>query len=285
VSPESRPEWNVGIAFVRNNRDGARWLFALARWICIPFSLIGGYFCWRWAGELHGKAAAATALGIWCVSPNILAWSATICPDTAAAAFGVAAGYFFWRWLREPDWFQASVAGIMLGLAQLAKMTWITLFGVWPLLWSIWLWGHRFDVPRLAVRKQAIQLVVVLATGLFVLNLGYGFEGTFARLDRFTFVSRTLAGADSLVEGRRGGNRFARQWLGHVPVPLPSNYVRGMDLQKVDFERGSPSYLCGQWKDRGWWYYYIVCAALKASRGKATVRAVSQFLLSGLAGY
>ena len=94
-TPESRPEWSVGIGFVRKNVEQAQWLFALARWACLPFFLIGMYFTWRWAYELYGKWAAVTALALWTFSPNILAWSATICPDAAATALGITAGYYF----------------------------------------------------------------------------------------------------------------------------------------------------------------------------------------------
>lgn len=64
--PESRPEWSVGIGFVRKNVENAMWHFGWARWACIPLSLIGGYFCWRWAGELYGDWAGAMAVVMWC---------------------------------------------------------------------------------------------------------------------------------------------------------------------------------------------------------------------------
>ena len=64
-----------------------------------------------------------------------------------------------------------------------------------------------------------------------------------------------------------GGNRFQGGWLEGVPIPLPRDYLRGIDLQKTDFERGLPSYLMGEWRDRGWWYFYAVCAAIKVPLG------------------
>jgi hypothetical protein len=64
-----------------------------------------------------------------------------------------------------------------------------------------------------------------------------------------------------------GGNRFEGNWLGRVPVPFPADYVIGIDLQKLDFERPALSYLAGEWKRGGWWYYYLACAALKIPLG------------------
>ncbi len=266
-APESRPEWSVGIGFVRRNVERAQWLFALARWACLPFFLIGMYFTWRWAYELYGKWAGVTALALWTFSPNILAWSATICPDAAAAALGVAAGYYFWRWLQSPNWSNALTAGVVLGLAQLTKMTWGILFALWPIVWLLWHMTRQRDAKSHSPRRQAAQLTAALAIAVLVLNMGYGFEGSFTKLGEFNFVSQTLAANNSLIEDEQGGNRFAHTWLAHVPVPLPYNYVRGMDLQKYDFQRGLPSYLCGQWQEHGWWYYYLVCAALKIPLG------------------
>jgi glutamine amidotransferase-like uncharacterized protein len=264
---DARPEFSLGIGFVRDNRERAQRLFAWARWLCLPLSVFGGYICWRWACELYGAAAGIVALALWCFSPNVLAWSATIGPDAAAAAFGVAAGYFFWRWLRCPDGFGALVAGILLGLALLSKMTWLVAVALWPAVWLFWLWASRLTAVSVGVRRQFAQLVGVLAVAFLVVNLGYTFEGTLTRLGKFTFVSHLLAGEDSTADGGRGGNRFAEGWLRNVPVPLPKSYVQGIDLQKLDFERGLPSYLSGRWKQHGWWYYYAVCAALKVPLG------------------
>ncbi|HLN26334.1 MAG TPA: glycosyltransferase family 39 protein [Gemmataceae bacterium] len=262
-----RIEWSVSLDFLRRNVDSAALYFALARWSCIPFAMMGAWFCWRWATELYGKCAGRIALILWCFTPDVLAWSATLCPDAAAGALGVTAGYFFWRWLKEPDCSGATLAGVFLGLAQLTKMTWVLLFGLWPLLWVGLICCHRSRKTNVPFRTQVMQLGWVVLAGIFVLNLGYAFDGTFTKLGHFTFTSHTLAGNDSILDGGRGGNQFAGTWLSDVCVPLPRDYVRGVDLQKLDFERGMQSYLLGQWSDRGWWYYYLVCAALKIPIG------------------
>ena len=126
---------------------------------------------------------------------------------------------------------------------------------------------RRPEFTRVGFVQQLTQLAAVLAIAVLVLNIGYGFDGAFEKLRKPIFVSRPFAGGAALAEGGVGGNRFAGTWVGELPIPFPRNYLRGMDLQKYDFERGLPSYLCGEWKDRGWWYYYLVCAALKVPLG------------------
>jgi hypothetical protein len=52
-----------------------------------------------------------------------------------------------------------------------------------------------------------------------------------------------------------------------VPVPVPANYLRGLDVQRYDFEVGKWSYLRGEQKMRGWWYYYLYAIAVKMPVG------------------
>ena len=113
-----------------------------------------------------------------------------------------------------------------------------------------------------------LQLVSVLVLAVFVVNLGYGFEKPLCKLDEYEFVSRSLGGASDDIHATPAvGNRFAHTILAEVPVPLPKNYVLGIDRQKWDFERGLPSYLRGQWADHGWWYYYLYALAIKEPLG------------------
>ena len=258
----TRYEFSTGIAFVQNNQDRSRIYFTVARLACIPFSLIGAFFCWRWARELYGPEAGILASVLWCFSPNVLAWSSTLCPDAPAAALGIVAGYYFWKWLKQDDWTSAINAGFVLGLALLTKLTWILLLLVWPIASFCWYCRRRDDTY-----SWTIRLSWILVLGLVILNLGYLYEGTFTQLGDFNFASKTLAGDESIVDGGEGGNRFSNTWLGAIPVPLPKNYVEGADIQKVDFEEGKSSYLFGEWKDRGWWYYYLVCSSVKVPLG------------------
>jgi 4-amino-4-deoxy-L-arabinose transferase-like glycosyltransferase len=268
--------------FVEINGARSAWLFTLGRWACIPISMIGGYICFRWARELYGIAAGFVALSLWCFSPNILAHSQIVAHDAPAASFLVAAGYLLWRWLRQPSWWTALGAGVMLGLAELTKMSLIICFGIWPVVWLGWRWT-RPERSTNAVPGIG-QMVLILALGLYVLNLGYGFEGTFRKLGDYVFVSGSLSGMDG---GR--GNRFDNTWLGELPLPLPADYVLGIDQVKGDFEGQivyAATYLRGEWRQQGLWYYFVYALAVKGPLGTwillALSLAVRAFKLDGL---
>lgn len=133
-----RREFPIGRQFIEDNGEEAFWCFTLARWACIPISLGGGYVCFRWSREMYGPSAAIFALTLWCFCPNILAHGQLITPDVGAAALGLAAAYFFRLWLQGPTYSRAFSAGLFLGLAELAKFTWLVLFPLWLVLWLAW---------------------------------------------------------------------------------------------------------------------------------------------------
>jgi 4-amino-4-deoxy-L-arabinose transferase-like glycosyltransferase len=269
ASPTARPEFVMGADFVAANGERSMWLFTLARWACIPFSLLGGVICYLWARDLYGTVGGLLALTLWCFCPNILGHGALITPDVAATAFGLAAAYTFWRWLRRSTWTATLASGLVLGMAELTKMTLGILFGLWPILWLVYRWPQRRSLrPRDWLRELGM-IAAQMLVAVYILNLGYGFEGSLTRLGDFKFVSATLGANEGQQEvPRAGGNRFADSWLADVPVPLPKNYLLGLDLQKRDFEHyHHPSYLRGQFRQRGWWYYYLYALAIKVPLG------------------
>jgi len=259
----NRPEFNCGARLIEMHGSRAFSFFTIARWACAPFSCLGAYICFRWARDLYGPAAGLMSVVLWCFSPNILAHAQMITPDLGATALGVLTCYMFWRWLRARSWEGAYAAGLTLGLAQLCKTTFILLYALWPAVWLWWCLSRTGNGVR-----EVKQLVMMLALSLFVINLGYGFEGTLLPLKSYRFLSRALSGHNATAApGPSTQNRFADIAVGRLPVPLPANYVLGIDHQKRDFEIGLRSYLGGRWKHRGWWYYYLYALAVKVPLG------------------
>ena len=296
ADPGARPEMAMGEDFVKANGKRSFFLFMIARWACIPFSWLGAIICYLWARDLFGGPSGVLACAIWCVEPNILAHASLITPDAHATALGLAACYTFWRWLKHPTWSQAALTGVVLGLAELAKTTLILFYPLWPFMWLIYRLAtprSQLPAPRYFFFREACMLALRMAIGLYILNLGYAFEGSLTPLKDFHFVSDLFTGREARVESQepdsassRGPapsppsvNRFANTWLGHAPVPFPQNYLLGIDLQQKDFEHyGRPSYLRGVWRDRGWWYYYLYACAIKVPLGLWALGLLALFL-------
>ena len=48
---------------------------------------------------------------------------------------------------------------------------------------------------------------------------------------------------------------------------LPTDFVMGIDRQFFDFETPSMSYLRGEWRDHGWYHYYVYAMLIKMPIG------------------
>ena len=280
-----RPEIRLGRAFVAANGERSHLLFTVARWACIPFSWVGGIVCYLWARDLYGRPAGIIACFLWCFEPNTLAHASLLTPDAHATSLGLAACYTFWKWLKKPTWSQAMLTGVVLGLAELAKTTLIIFYPLWPVLWLLYRWPDRRGMLACDWLREAGMLLMRMAIGLYVLNLGYMFEDSLRPLGDYKFVSELFTGEElekscehtaASTSGPsvetpllvRTRNRFSSSWIGALPVPFPANYIVGIDLQQRDFEDyGRPSYLGGVWRNGGWWYYYIYACAIKMPLG------------------
>ena len=263
VTPPARPEFGLGQRLVSQHGQRAfQWVF-VARWACIPFACLGTMMIYIWGAALYGRSAGTLSAVLWVACPTVLANAQMITPDTGAASLGLAACYAFWRWARVPSWSTALVTGGIFGLAALSKTTWVLLIPVWSIAWALYRFRNSDRVER-GSWYELRQLATIFLIGFYLLNTGYVFEDVGEPLDEYRFVSRALT-AETDTERRE--NRFQGTWIGHLPLPLPRNYVQGIDVQKRDFEIGMRSYLRGEWRTEGWWYYYLYGLLVKTPIG------------------
>ena len=157
------------------------------------FSVIAGLVVFAWSRRLYGPWGGLLSLVLWVICPNVLAHSRLITTDMGSTALGVAATYVFWRYLKNPRWVTAVAAGLMLGLAQLAKFSMLLLYAIWPLLWLL----QTILVPATKswsghVLKSIAQGFVMVAISVFLVDAGYLFEGVGIPLGQYEFASAVL---------------------------------------------------------------------------------------------
>jgi len=256
----TRPEYTIGSQFIEINGERSLWHMTLTRWACIRFSLIGGLYCFFWARELYRRdAAGLIALTLWCFDPLILANGELITNDVAATSFGVMTGYHFWHWLKSPSWTRCAIVALALSLAVLAKTTWLFLFGLLPLMAVLW-FGMKYWRRESIGKKISIiglQIAVMFFLVIWFINIFYRFDGSLEDYGSYSFASKRLSAIDN-----------KHPLLAPIPVPLPKQFVVGIDTQICDFENyGQKSYLAGRWQDRGWYHYYVYGLLVKWSHG------------------
>jgi Dolichyl-phosphate-mannose-protein mannosyltransferase len=233
------------------------------------FTVAGALCCFFWARRLYGAVSGLLALTLWCFAPEILGNAALITSDCAATATGCIACYRFSRWLDSGRWPHALAAGLCLAIALLAKFTWLLLLIIFPLLLVVH-WAVKRSIAPASKARRAMQGVFISASALYLVNVCYLCEGSMRPLRTYSFRSAFLSGRDIqriVVDGGEGGNRFNGALMGGLPIPLPEDYVLGIDEQQVDFDRGSWAYLNGISKRGGWYAYYMWALLLKAPLG------------------
>ncbi len=264
-----RDEFSVGRSFAQANGQRLFWLVTLSRFACIPFSMVGLYLCFQWSRELFGDASGLLAAILWCFSPTILANGPLITPDVPSATATLASLYCLWKWLNDPSWTIALTLGGVLGFGLLIKST-LLVIGVY--CFSVWIVVSALQTYRgnsKLLRGGTIQMLVVIIMSAAILNAGYLFEGSFRSLGSYQFRSQSLSGLKHSTDNEQRGNRFKGTVLAKLLVPVPANYLLGIDAQKWDFEEGKKRILWDELRTgpEGWWYFYLVAAAVKIPIG------------------
>jgi hypothetical protein len=281
-APGSRSEGNMVPQYIEANGEWSYWYVILGRLMCLPFTWLGAWSCFWWADELYGRRSALLATALWCFSPNEIALASFMTPDGPASCAGVAAGYLFWRWLERPTYERAALAGALLGLALLTKLTWVTLLALWPMITLINLVRHRKNTQMPGTWQQVLQFLVMISVALHVLNSCYLYGGTFKKLGEHKFICRALTGQDRKDLEKGWGNRFQGTFWGEIPLPVPEQFVLGFDIQKGDFDMHRRTYLRGKMYETGLWYYYLYGLAIKTPVGVFLIGAVAMLNRKGL---
>ncbi|MCI0347877.1 MAG: glycosyltransferase family 39 protein [Acidobacteriales bacterium] len=265
--------------FMRANAEDYQELIFRARLMVLAISLLGGWLIFLWSKELFGPMAGMVAVALWTLCPNVLAFAGVATMDLGAATFGILAMYAFWHYARQPGLLRAGVAGLALGCALLTKFSLLLLYPIWLVLWTAGPLRSHWQQRKLS---SLLDPIFGLLASLLVINAGYGFSDCFKRLGEFRFRSAVLAGRPVRAEVLGGQaeyfeNRFRDTWLERLRVPVPAEYLLGLDEQRSHFDYGFPAYLRGEWRTPGWWYYYLYAAAIKIPLGT--------WLLGGLAAW
>lgn len=257
-----RDAMDFGDAFLEANRQHFHRWFVLGRMMIVIITALAGLVTAIWARELFGMGAGCLAVLLWAFEPNLIAHGSLVTTDMGAAAFFVFTLYALWKFACRPSWTTSIVFGIALGLAQLSKFTCLLLY---PLSVAAFLIivaarksGQLSDEAAPAfVRSSAFRRphspssvtgmwLAALVLSVAVLNAGHLFRGSFSTLRSYDFQSASLQGLGLQLRS-----------VGWLPVPLPRDYVEGLDHQRRIMEQQHPVFLNGEWSEKGFPNYYL----------------------------
>jgi hypothetical protein len=234
----------LGRQFLMDNLGNYEFYLGLARSMNVAWSVLTGLLLALWSREFFNDKTACLTAALWAFCPTALANAPLVTPDAGGCCLFIATLYAAWRFARRPDVRTAGLAGLLLGLAQLAKFTNLLLIPLVIVVWWLAREPTRTD-PPIPWRRRLGPWLAIGAISLLVLNLGYLFQGTFTRWNAYQFQSRSM--------------QDLTKWAGSLtqaPLPLPREYLIGLDRQRAIMESQHPVYLDGKWGLDGFPDYY-----------------------------
>ena len=246
-------------------RDGKYDLYlTLARAGALPFLALLLFVTWLWARRiLAGEGAALLAVLLVLSVPPVLGHAGLAALDVAAVATILLALYALDRWLDTPTWRTAVLFGLASGLAVGTKFSALPYIGMSLLALGLthWVLGGRAPSAGRAARAatRAAELALVAVTALVPLFVAYGITApNEARVAlRFNWAVSYLL--------RQGGlDHGLGVLLAHLSLPRElQDLVNGIVAVKAHNDEGHLSYLLGEVRTTGWWYFYLVALAVK----------------------
>lgn len=241
----------VGKKFTEDHPGSFQRWYCWGRVLNLAWSLATASIVYLWARDWFGPVPALLTLLLYTTCPNILAHASIVTPDAGLMCGFVATLYLLCRWCDRRTWGTALLFGLSLGLTQGLKFTGILLIPLVALMAAFRLWPRRTTAsPRWSVVWG--QFLAAMAVSLVTLDASYGFQGMFVPLGAYPFQSlelQTLQRVCSLGQG--------------LPVPVPRDYLLGLDQQREIMHSAHPVFLDGRWSVTGFRRYYLMTLLYK----------------------
>ena len=240
------------------NAGGKYWRnLTLARVGILPFLGLGVLVVFFWTRELVGTTSALLAVALFTTLPPILAFSGLAYTDVPVAVLVFTSAYIFMHWI-ERQFLRTTLAlGAVTALAVLANFPALLYIpACWGAVLLAWC-GFGKKAPFLWRRLLSHSVVVAL---VFIVLLWAGYRFSVQRLNSvFNKPESHIASLHVPLAEKRLLQAVATL---NPPIPAPS-LVKGIVDVKHDSGHGRQSYLLGQRRLAGWWYFYLVVLAVK----------------------
>jgi 4-amino-4-deoxy-L-arabinose transferase-like glycosyltransferase len=228
----------------------------------LPFLALGCFAVFLWARRWFGGAAAIWAVLLFVSLPPILGHAGLATLDMACTATVTIALYAFIRCLENPAWRRLILLGASLALAFLCKFSTIPFLGSCILCTLVYFALGKRGASYGAVQWRRLFVRVLSVSGVVFVLLWAGYR----------FSCQPLSphgGAHPLFDtmfAKRPLLRSLAYKAAEAPIPLVE-FERG--LREVGFHNtfGHDSYLLGEFRHTGWWYFFPVAVGVKTPIG------------------
>lgn len=172
-------QWNAGRHFLYNSGNDPDEIIFWARVPFIILALFLAFFVFKWTREISSIPAALLALALYAFNPNILGHNHLVTTDLGIAAFITFSFYYFLKFIKQPSWKNVFLAGLFLGLLQLAKFSSVIAFPIFFLL----VVGYPLIKKTKPGKKRVVEFLeyafkgfLVFAISIFFVWILYAFN-------------------------------------------------------------------------------------------------------------
>lgn len=262
---------NLWMAFLHGDEvifehgDPARNIW-LARLGILPFFLVTSCLVYLWTASIFGTLPGLLALALFTSMPPVLAHSGLATTDMAPAATIFLTMFVFIEWLQHPSRLWSAALGVSTALAFLSKFSSFVFLPacvagvlVWYSVIEMRRSGRIFSGQSNSATLFNQLSGIAIALGFLTVTVWAGYRFSIGPIlapgaNGFTTIDRVL----------EPGTLSYRIAYALVQMPLPAHeFFRGVEAVVGHANLGHPSYLLGEVRRFGWWYYFPVAFAFK----------------------
>lgn len=215
-----------------------------------------------WARRWFGRAAAIWAVLLFVNLPPILAHAGLATLDMACAATVAMALYAFIRCLESSTWQRLVLLGAALALAFLCKFSSLAFLGACFLCAFVYVTLRKWGASPRVIQWRRLFVRVLIVSGVVFVLLWGGY--------RFSCQPISVHGGAHPSIDRVFAEEPLLRSLAYkaVEVPLPlTQFAVGIYHVESHNAFGHDSYLLGEYRSTGWWYFFPVAVGVKTPIG------------------
>jgi hypothetical protein len=242
--------YNVAHRFLYVANDADTLLYR-ARFMMALWGVVLGLLIFAWAFEWLGYRAALVALALYVLEPNLAAHASLVTTDFGLTCFVFAAVYCLWRLSRRFSLAGVGALAACVGLAVVAKFSAVVLIAMLTVLLVA-----AARSPALTPRRTLTTITAVFAVAIVAVWAAYGFQYRPSASPAWLLAPHTIDNTDRvpLLTAVVG-------WIDRYHL-LPNAFSEGFLYSQASV-RQLPTFLAGQLKMGGWWFYFPVAFVLK----------------------
>jgi len=243
------PYWEAGIfgqELLYGGWNDPETLLWACRSMQVGLTVLTGWVIAFWLRKTAGMRAAVLGAAMWVFNPIALAYGHLTVTDISVTFAMTLAIWACCVFLEQPSWRTALWTGGASGLALTMKFSAVLLVPIFVVLAAAFLVCHRNALEESLRFWKWLPLVAVTTWSVVLLVYAPHW---------------TPAPAISAADAERIG---VPSWFQALrPVLIPPDFFKGIAMQAAHAAHGHEAFLCGEWRSKGWWYYFPLALVWK----------------------